>query len=120
MSTGQVSIGYANQTKSAIRPARKIRKEHVKKTFKQKLRNWLFDDDKDSPDQVIGSLSIREDRLESDGIRLQVYKASGGFVVETRGYDRKTDRSLNTMHVITEQEDLGDRLGKIIMMEAMR
>lgn len=58
--------------------------------------------------------------MQSDGIRLQVYKASGGFVVETHGYDRKTDRNHNTIHVVTEEEDLGDRLGKIVMMEAMR
>jgi hypothetical protein len=117
MSNGQY-IGHANQATSAIRPARKIRNEKVKKTFKQKLRNWLFDED--GPDVLASSLTISEDRLQSDGIRLQVYKASGGFVVETRGYDRKTDRSHNTMHVVTEEEDLGNRLSKIIMMEAMR
>ena len=53
-------------------------------------------------------------------MRLQIYKASGGYVVETRGYDRKMDRNNYTMHVIKEEEDLGERLGKIVMMEALR
>ena len=90
----------------------------MKLTFKQRIRNWL-NSDIDEAD-VPHSIAVEESRLQSDGIRLQVYKASGGYVVETRGYDRKTDRNHNTMHVITEEEDLGDRLSKIVMMEAMR
>ena len=109
---GTVGIG-------AMRPVWKIEKQKMKKTFKQRLRNWLLDEEIEK-DMLSSSLTVCEDRLQSDGIRLQVYKASGGFVVETRGYDRKNDRNINSMHVITEQEDLGDRLSKIVMMEALR
>jgi hypothetical protein len=49
-----------------------------------------------------------------------VYKASGGYVVETRSYDRRKDQNNNSIHVITDEEDLGDRIGKIIMMEALK
>ncbi len=117
MSTGQVSIGYSNQAKSAIRPARRIRKEKVKLTFKQRIRNWLIDADESVSND---SLYVEADKFSSDGIRLQIYKASGGYVVETRGYDRKTDRNHASMHVINEDQDLGDALGKIVMMEALR
>jgi len=58
--------------------------------------------------------------FDSDGMRLQVYRASGGYVIETRSYDRRTDRNNNTMHVITDDQDLGQALGKIVMMEALR
>lgn len=118
MATGQIVGAYANQPKSAIRPARRTKRKEMKLSLKQRFRNWLNDNEEDNSQYV--SLSVSEDRLQSDGIRLQVYKASGGYVVETRGYDRKTDRNHNTMHVITEQDDLGDRLSKIVMMEAMR
>jgi hypothetical protein len=30
------------------------------------------------------------------------------------------DRNVNTMHVITDEQDLGDALVKIVMMEALR
>ncbi len=116
---GLTSAGaYANQKVSAIKPARRIRKEKkMKLSLKQRFRNWLNDtnDEADVP-----RLEVEESRLQSDGIRLQIYKASGGFVIETRGYDRKTDRSHTTMHVITDEQDLGDSLSKIVMMEAMR
>ncbi len=123
MATGQmVSAGYAlggqatvkRRRHSSIKPARK---KEMKLSLKQRLRNWLMDSNEVHADQGI---YVEEDKFHSDGIRLQIYKASGGYVVETRSYDRKSDRNNHSMHVINEQEDLGDRLSKIVMMEAMR
>jgi hypothetical protein len=100
-------------------PLGRVKKvKNMKLTIKQRFRNWLNDDNlgEDNADSV----TVENNRLESDGMRLQVYRASGGYVVETRSYDRKNDRNHNTMHVITDEEDLGERIGKIIMMEALR
>ena len=116
--SGYGQIATITGSKSANR-TQKIRKaKKVKLTFRQRIRNWL-NKDLDEPDvpQIIADESPR---LDSDGMRLQVYKASGGYVVETRSYDRMKDRSFNTMHVITEDQDLGDALGKIVMMEALK
>jgi hypothetical protein len=101
-----------------IKRARQYTEETpMKLTLKQRLRNWLLE----SPDESVPQdIYVEEDKLSSDGMRLQIYKASGGYVVETRGYDRKMDRNNYTMHVIKEEEDLGERLGKIVMMEALR
>ncbi len=112
------AIGYANQAKSAVRPVRKIRKEKkMKLGLKQRFRNWLFDEQANDAD--VPQL-LETDRLSSEGMRMQIYKASGGYVVETRTYDHHKDRNLNSMHVITEDQDLGDALGKIVMMEALK
>jgi hypothetical protein len=116
MATGKI-VGYASQAKmSAIRPARKIRKQKVKLTFRQRIRNWLNNDDyeQDIPQ------TVEADRFSTEGMRLQIYKASGGYVIETRSYDSHKDRNFTTMHVITEDQDLGDSLGKIVMMEALK
>jgi hypothetical protein len=92
--------------------------QKMKLSIRQRLRNWIMKDDDDYAEQLV---SVSETlHIESDGLRLQVYRASGGFVVETRTYDRKNDCNHNTMHVITDNEDLGERIGKIIMMEALR
>jgi acetyl-CoA carboxylase carboxyltransferase component len=118
---GQVSTAYANQPRASGRPARRIRKEKkMKLTFKQRIRNWLNDDSDIEEDILSSGQTIEASRLDSDGMRIQIYKASGGYVVETRNYDRRTDRHNNTMHVIREDQDLGDALGKIVMMEALR
>ena len=110
--TGYNAIVGAKQ--QAIRPARKIRKQKMKLTFKQRIRNWLNNDEYEQ------EVPVEADRLSSEGLRLQIYKASGGYVVETRSYDHHKDRNFNSMHVITEEQDLGDALGKIVMMEALK
>ncbi len=111
---GQAIIGSKSAT---IRPARRIKKEKkMKLTFKQRIRNWLMNDELE---QDVPQL-VEENRLSSEGMRMQIYRASGGYVVETRSYDSHKDRHHNTMHVITEDQDLGDALGKIVMMEALK
>jgi len=117
MSAGQLAGAYINQAKSAIKPVRRVKRKEMKLSLKQRFRNWLMDT---TPDDEPSNLYVEADRFQSDGIRLQVYKASGGYVVETRGYDRKTDRNHSSMHVINEDADLGDSLGKIVMMEALK
>ena len=124
MSTGQMSGGYAIGAQTKVRhrsvvgsnQIKKARKQEMKLTLKQRFRNWLNDTDSEAPQDIY----VEEDRLESTGIRLQIYRAQGGFVVETRGYNNREDRHQRSLHVVTESEDLGERLGKIVMMEAMK
>lgn len=115
--SGPYAISGA-KTLGTVRPKRRIRKaKEMKLTFKQRLRNWLNSDD----DELYASQDVvQTSSLDSDGLRLQIYRASGGYVVETRSYDRNKDRNNNTMHVITDDQDLGEHLGKIVMMEALR
>lgn len=58
--------------------------------------------------------------LESSGINLTVYRANGGHVIECRVYDRKTDRANNGLHIVTDDQNLGEELGKIITFEQIR
>ena len=53
-------------------------------------------------------------------IQFTVYNASGGRVVETRRYDKKTDRHTNGLYVINNDVDFGKEIDKIITMEALR
>jgi len=111
---GQVAVAKmssGNQTRR-IRKAKK-----VKLTVRQRIRNWLMRDDEEAD---VPQLVTASEGLSSEGMRMQIYKASGGYVVETRSYDSHKDRHFNSMHVITEDQDLGDCLGKIVMMEALQ
>ena len=74
-----------------------------------------------SPKQHTGISIGRGPSLDSDkGIRFQVYKANGGMVVETSMYDRHKDRHHNSLHIITDEQDLGKELAKIITMETLK
>ena len=88
------------------------------KSLRRRIRDWLNDGD-DS--MVIASTRAHnESHLDSQGFRLQVYKASGGIVIETHAYDEKKDRSNIGLYVITEGQDVGYEIGKIITFENLK
>lgn len=91
----------------------------MKLSIKQRIRNWLMDD---SPDYATASdeQDCESRDLHSQSFRLQVYGASGGIIVETTKYDRKNDENRHSLHVVTEDKDLGAELAKIITMEQLR
>lgn len=91
----------------------------MKLNFKQKLRNWLMNDQDDDHNHVI-SIDESGPNLSSQGFRLNVYGASGGTIVETTKYDRKSDENRHSLHVITDDKDIGQELSKIITMEQLR
>ena len=96
-----------------------VEEKPMKLTFKQKIRNWLMNDEEDNY-QVN---SIEDDNgpdLNSQSFRLNVYNASGGTIVETTKYDRKSDENRHSLHVVTSDKDLGEELSKIITMEQLR
>jgi hypothetical protein len=112
-SYGQVAIPKMRSTRSSL-----IKKK-MKLTLRQKLRNWLMNDQEDDYPVSIG-IDEQCASLESNGFRLQVYKANGGVVVETRNYDHRRDENRNSLYVITEDKDLGAEIAKIITMENLK
>jgi ABC-type lipoprotein export system ATPase subunit len=53
-------------------------------------------------------------------MRLNVYRAAGGVVIEARTYDPQRDRHHQSLHVITHDQDLATSLDRIITMESLR
>lgn len=94
--------------------------------FKTKIRNWLENDESNADQYVsLGKMSrgIAVDNHSLDGekgIRLAAYKANGGMVIETNFYDRRKDQNHRTLHIITDDKDLGKEIGKIITMESLK
>ena len=90
--------------------------------FKRKLRNWAlsFEDERDNQYQI-GSDRVSAVRtIDSNGLNLNIYKASGGTVIETNLYDRHANRHRPGLYVITDDKDLGYELNKIITIENLR
>jgi hypothetical protein len=107
----------ATKSSSARRRARRMKE---KLTWRQRLRNWF---NKDLEDADIADIALREDSLgglSGEGLRFQLYQASGGYVVETRHYDEKNDRNHYNLYIVKEDEDVGHAIGKIITMESLR
>ena len=107
-------ITGANQ----IKRARLIQTTTMKLSIKERIRNWLMKDNDER--ELVYAEDCESVDLHSQGFHLQVYSASGGTIVETTKYDRKTDENRHSLHVVTEDKDLGQELAKIITMEQLR
>ena len=116
MSSGYITGAKQAQTLGSNR-ARKARKVKQKTTWRQRLKNWLLRDDSDALEIVSADESPT---LSGDGMRMQLFRATGGYVIETRQYDSKNDRSNYKLYIVKDDEDVGQAFGKIITMESLR
>lgn len=61
-----------------------------------------------------------DNTLNTRGTQFTLYNANGGTVVELRDYDPMNDRLHNILYVIPSDKDLGEQLGHIVTMEALK
>jgi hypothetical protein len=86
----------------------------------EKRQNQELDSIK-SVNRLSSSLTVERSIDQPErAIHFTVYNANGGRVVETRRYDKKTDRSSTGLYVITSDVDFGKEIDKIITMEALK
>jgi hypothetical protein len=103
-----------------VRPVRyTVEEKTMKLTFKQRIRNWLMNDDELEYGNAI-AVDSEGPNIQSQGFRLNIYSASGGTIIETTKYDRQRDDHKHSLHVVTDDKELGEELAKIITMESLR
>ena len=85
----------------------------------KKLIRWAnrFDEIKNSIDT---NSPVSTSSLNGKGMNFSIYSASGGHVMEYRMYDEKTDKMINNLHIITSDQDMGERIGLIVTTEILR
>jgi hypothetical protein len=105
--------------------------ERMKNWLRQKLINILVDTEP-SRSSVIGrgnvSISLGNEVCDDssssidlpDPITFKVQAVSGGTVVESRWYDYKKDENRVKLHIITQEENLSESIGKIVTMELLQ
>jgi hypothetical protein len=70
------------------------------------------------PKNAIG-ISTRD--VNSDPtLQFKIYNAIGGKVVEFSRYDRKSDRHNHDIYIIGKEEDFGEKIAKIAMLESLK
>ena len=55
-----------------------------------------------------------------DPISFKVQAVAGGTLVETRWYDPKNDEPIRKLHIVKNNENLAEAIGKIVTMELIR
>ena len=106
---------------NTVKRARQYVEERpMKLTFKQRIRNWLMNDNDEA--EYGNAISIDEEgpNIQTQSFRLNVYSAGGGTIIETTKYDRQRDDHRHSLHIVTDDKDLGEELSKIITMESLR
>jgi hypothetical protein len=58
--------------------------------------------------------------LESKSTGFNLYKANGGVIVETQRYDNRKDEHIRELHIITEDQNLGEALSRIVTFESLK
>ena len=99
--------------------------------FKQMVVKWVREDwqkaSQEKRDNEIYAtknsigigLSTRD--VNSDPtLQFKIYNAIGGKVVEFSRYDRKSDRHLHDIYIIGKNEDFGEKIAKIAMLETLK
>jgi len=98
--------------------------------FKRMVVKWVRDDwdragqEQDcypSPKLSRGLNTVSTRDVNSDpALQFKVYNAIGGKVVEFSRYDRHKDRSFHDIYIIGKNEDFGEKIAKIAMLECLK
>jgi hypothetical protein len=104
----------------------------MKNWLRQRLLHFLIDAEDSSPSRIGRgniSVSLMDDELCDDGpsgidlpdpINFKVQAVSGGTIVESCWYDHKKDENRIKLHIITQEENLAESIGKIVTMELLQ
>ena len=96
----------------------------MKNWLRNKMHNFIFPpDEAQRANKVLRpgiGITTEGETLSTEPMRLSIYRANGGTIVETRVYDRQKDRSQNQLHIVGHDQDLGHSIAKIITMESLR
>jgi hypothetical protein len=64
---------------------------------------------------------VADDEIDlTDPIRFSVQTVSGGTLIETRWHDPKQDEYVRKLHIVTQDENLAEAIGKIVTMELLK
>lgn len=63
------------------------------------------------------AISTADDLESCDSLNFKLTPANGGVIVSIRKYDRVKDRTYNSLHIITSEQDVATELGKIAALE---
>jgi len=91
---------------------RGLREEDIHVPFDPKRRRGRRGED---------MILISDDEIDlTDPIRFSVQTVQGGTLIETRWHDEKKDEYVRKLHIVTDNENLSEAIGKIVTMELLK
>ena len=72
-------------------------------------------------DEYVGITPMKESDIRKDAaLTFKIFPANGGYIVEFYKYDRKNDRSDNTLYVIHSSDDMTSEIASICQREFLQ
>lgn len=88
--------------------------------LKRKINSWLASEQDCYAVPMAISKGNQIDSPRGGKMTFNVYKAQGGHVVEFSTYDERTDNHRHSLHLINDNDDFSETLGKIVFMETLK
>ena len=98
-----------------------------------RMMKWGWDYGRELPEEPVVSLSrlrrkydvVSVDDCEmgidlNNPITFRVQAVQGGTLIETRWYDPKQDENERKLHIVTDEENLAEAIGRIVTMELLK
>ena len=80
--------------------------------LRQRINNWLI---RGSDRDFIPMPVVQTGHVNVDGLDFTVMTANGGHIVQVRKYDRSKDNHLSETYIITNDEDVAEKIGHILV-----
>jgi len=123
--TANLSSGNRKRYIGTVKPVNSLGWDEEPKEKKMNFfKRWLVNIGKRAYEAEAPNRAVRGDevehRLEGNPLRMNVFRANGGTIVETSRYDEVKDRNVTQLHIVGHDQDLGESLSKIITLESLR
>ena len=56
----------------------------------------------------------------SNGLNFTICRADGGYIVQTQYWDSRQGSNINSLHIITDDKDIGEELNKIFVFTNLK
>lgn len=56
----------------------------------------------------------------SDGLSFTICRADGGYIVQTQYWDSRQGSNVNSLHIITDDKNIGEELNKIFIFTNLK
>ena len=86
------------------------------KKCKQAWENYCVVEDSQPP----GLTAINSTILHQRGMNFTIYQANGGYVIVYSKYDERTDKNYHALHIISNDQELGQGIAHIITYEMLK
>lgn len=93
--------------------------------LRRKIYKWLQKEDREDATEAcspypITSLKRTSDVSTDEGLNMNIFRATSGYVIKFDRYDRLKDRTYQKLYIVNDDDDFDERIGSMIKMEMLK